>query len=122
VGGALYEHGGLSPQECIIPVITLSERTTLFPVATPKIEDIRWVGMRARVDIFPTEASGFVVEIRTKTGDSGSVIGGPKGLTEGEARVTVSDPDLEGKKAFVVLLDTNGKVVAQQETTVGGER
>lgn len=119
VAGALYEHGGLSPQECVIPVITVT-RTT--PAEEARIEGVRWTGQRCRVDVSPTDAD-VIVEIRSAAGDSGSRVGERKPAVEGEAKILVSEEEAaEGSAVVVVLLDSNGTVIHQKSTTVGGSR
>lgn len=117
--GRLYEHGGLSLQECVIPVITVTQRDTL--VAPVQIETVRWTGQRCRIDYDPAGAD-IVAEIRLSPADTSRVVGGPKSPAEpGEIKVLV-DEELApaGAVAWVVLLDPNGGVLAQTQTKVGG--
>lgn len=117
--GRLYEHGGLSLQECVIPVVTVTGGDSLL---TPvQIEAVRWTGQRCRIDYGPAEAE-IVAEIRLRPGDSLSAVGGPKSPSEpGEVKVLVDEERAPaGATAWVVLLDPNGGVLAQTQTTVGG--
>ena len=117
--GRLYEHGGLSLQECVIPVVTVTRGDTA--VAPVQVEAVRWTGQRCRLDYSPAEAD-IVAEIRLRPADASSVVGGPKSPTEpGEVKVLV-DEELApaGAVAWVVLLDPNGGVLAQTQTKVGG--
>lgn len=117
--GRLYEHGGLSLQECVIPVVTVTDVDV--PVAPVQIEAVRWTGQRCRIDYGPVEAK-VVAEIRFRPADTSSAVGGPKAPVEpGEVKLLV-DEELApvGATAWVVLLDTDGGIVAQRETTVGG--
>lgn len=117
--GRLYEHGGLSLQECVIPVVTVTRGDSLaVPV---QIEAVRWTGQRCRVDYGPTEAE-IVAEIRLHPGDALTAVGGPKPPAEpGEVKVLVDEEQAPaGATAWVVLLDENGGVLAQTQTTVGG--
>ncbi|MDO5619450.1 BREX-1 system phosphatase PglZ type B [Kocuria sp.] len=117
--GRLYEHGGLSLQECVIPVVTVTHGDSAGSPA--RIETVRWTGQRCRIDYGPAEAD-IVGEIRLSPADASSVVGGPKAPTEpGEVKVLVDEEQApEGATAWVVLLDANGTVVAQERTTVGG--
>jgi len=117
--GTLYEHGGLSPQECVIPVldITAGDGAT----APARIEGIRWTGQRCRIDYQPAEAD-VVAEVRLAPGDPSSAVGGPKAPSEpGEIKVLVDeDQAAERTTAYVVLLTPDGATVAQRQTIVGG--
>lgn len=117
--GRLYEHGGLSLQECVIPVVTVTRGD--MAVAPVQVEAVRWTGQRCRLDYSPAEAD-IAAEIRLRPADSSSVVGGPKSPAEpGEIKVLV-DEELApaGAVAWVVLLDPNGGVLAQTQTKVGG--
>ena len=116
VAGTLYEHGGLSPQECVIPVITVVRTTT---VQDAKIEGLRWTGQRCRIDVAPTNAD-VLVEIRKASGDPNSRVGQPKQPLDGEAKILVSEEEAaEGLPVVVVLLNVAGTVIHQKSTTVG---
>lgn len=117
--GRIYEHGGLSLQECVIPVLTVTRADTL--IAPVQIEAVRWTGQRCRIDFGPAEAD-VNAEIRVRPVDASSTVGGPKAPTDpGEIKVLVDeDAAPSGTAAWVVLLDSDGSVVAQKQTTVGG--
>jgi len=114
--GTLYEHGGLSPQECVIPVITVTAGAP--SVVETHIEALKWTAMRCRIDIAPP-LPGLVVELRLAAGDAASTIAGPRAFVDGEAKVLVEDDAHEGCDAHVVVLDDAGTVVAQRSTRVG---
>ena len=117
--GTIYEHGGLSPQECIIPIIEVSASET--PTGPAQIAGIRWTGQRCRVDFEPAEAD-VVAAVRRAPGDAASTVGGPKSPSEpGEIKILVDEENATaGTAAYVVLLAADGTVVAQRQTTVGG--
>lgn len=117
--GCLYEHGGLSLQECVVPVVTVVRGD--FAAAPVQIEAIRWTGQRCRIDYGPAEAE-VVAEVRLRPDDASSCIGGPKSPTDpGEAKVLVDEEQAPaGEMAWVVLLDETDRVLAQTQTTVGG--
>lgn len=117
--GTIYEHGGLSHQECVTPVI---EITTGGGASGPaQIDDIRWMGQRCRIDFEPADAD-VIAEVRLAPADASSTVGGPKAPSEpGEIKVLVDeDQAAEGTPAYVVLLSADGVVVYQRQTTVGG--
>ena len=64
VAGKEYEHGGLSLQECIIPLLTV---TLPAPVQKVIIENVKWVGLRCRVQL--AGETGLMVDLRTKIND-----------------------------------------------------
>lgn len=117
--GALYEHGGLSPQECVIPVISVSAGAAA--AAPTRIAGIRWTGQRCRIDFEPAEAD-IIAEVRLAPADPATRVGGPKPPSEpGEVKILVDeDQAAAGTAVHIVLLTADGAVTAQQQTTVGG--
>lgn len=117
--GSIYEHGGLSHQECVIPVIEVAVSAGDSDPA--QIAGIRWTGQRCRIDFEPAKAD-VVAEVRLAPADAASAVGGPKSPSErGEIKVLVDEEKAaEGTTAHVVLLSADGAVVAQRQTTVGG--
>lgn len=117
--GRLYEHGGLSLQECVIPVITVMRGDSAG--TSVQIEAVRWTGQRCRIDYVPAEAD-IIAEIRLRPADASSVVGGPKSPAEpGEVKVLVDEEQAPGGAvAWVVLVDASGAVLTQARTTVGG--
>lgn len=117
--GTIYEHGGLSHQECVTPVIEINASTG--DTGPAQITGIRWTGQRCRIDFEPAEAD-VVAEVRLAPADAGSTVGGPKPPSEsGEIKVLVDEEQAAADTAaYVVLLSVDGTVVAQRHTTVGG--
>lgn len=116
--GKEYEHGGISPQECVTPVITVSK-----PVAATATEaaitGVAWKGLRCAISVSGAGAS-MTVDLRTKAGNAVTSLAAPKAVEAGAASLLVADDDQLGAAAFVVLLATDGSLVAQAQTTVGG--
>ena len=113
-----YAHGGLSLQECLVPVLRVTAGAG--SAARPSITSVAWVGLRCRIQV--EGADGLVVALRTQVGNADSTLGEPKRLDEGgAASLLVADDGLEGASAVVVVLDANGQVMARQSTIVGGE-
>ena len=116
-----YSHGGLSLQECV--VLDLIVRS---PTGAPKavLESVRWLGLRCRVRVVGA-GPDWRLDLRTKAADPRSSLVKDKRSKpvnpDGETSLMVEDPDQEGTSAIVVLLDPEGRVVAKQNTTVGGE-
>ena len=117
--GTTYEHGGLSPQECVIPVITVTVNNGASSPA--QITGIRWTGQRCRVDFEPLEAD-VLGEVRLAPADPATTVVGPKSPSEpGEIKMLIDEEKVEeGGAVYVVLLAAEGNVVAQRQTTVGG--
>jgi len=116
-----FSHGGLSLQECVILELFV-QPVTSAPAAD--IESHRWIGLRCRVKITGV-GRGWRVDLRAKAADPNtSVVKGrePKPVNlEGETSLVVDNPDLEGTRVFLVLLDLEGRLVAKRSTIVGGE-
>ncbi|MEI6620747.1 MAG: BREX-1 system phosphatase PglZ type B [Actinomycetes bacterium] len=116
--GKAYEHGGLSLQESVVPrlVVTASEERSARTESGP-IVDMQWVGLALKVQVIGV--SGDVrADLRWHASqESSSLLGSPKVLKNGKARLMVGDND-GGKEAVLVLLDSDGQALAQRPTTV----
>jgi hypothetical protein len=110
-----YAHGGVSPQECVIPELLV---TRAAPMTSARIIDVRWMGFRCRIST--SDATGIVADIRRKAKDKTTTItASEKEIpATGEVSLVVSD-EHEGISASVVLLDAQGRVLDQKLTTVG---
>lgn len=120
VGGLEYAHGGLTLQECLVPVIEVEANgeTTGQPDIT--IADVVWKGLRCIVRVEPA-ISGLSVDIRTKAAQASSTLAaGVKAVEDGQANLAISDDDHIGLVAIVVVLDADGNVLQKVTTTVGG--
>lgn len=67
--GTEYAHGGLSPQECIVPVLVVTAAAA--PASTGKIVSVEWTRLRCRVKVEGAPA-GCRLDLREKVADSGS--------------------------------------------------
>jgi hypothetical protein len=116
IAGAEYAHGGLSPQECVVPVLHV-ERAGGPIRAT--IESVSWRGMRCRVAVKSDDRSVRLdLRLNWKQPDT-SIVASIKGVgSSGEASLVVDDKH-EGTAATIVLLDGAGKVLDRKPTTVG---
>lgn len=117
--GKEYEHGGLSPQECVVPILTVSEPGVAEePIA---IESVAWRRLRCNVTVKGAQP-GLRADLRTKAADpTSSLVKGGKDLgTEGTVALFVEDEDREGEGAVVVVVRADGQVKAQTGTIVGG--
>ncbi|MBC8254670.1 MAG: BREX-1 system phosphatase PglZ type B [Ardenticatenia bacterium] len=118
--GKEYEHGGISPQECVLPVITVTVGESAEAAVT--IQEVTWRGLRCYVQL-DGASSDMAVDIRSKAGDAGTSLALESKLPEADGSVSllVPDEDNEGEAAFVVVVSMSGELKAQQLTIVGGE-
>lgn len=119
--GEEYAHGGLSLQECLTLHLTVKQDASLQAASSVEFTDVVWKGLRCTVAVdgnFP----GLLLDVRSQAGDSlSSVIVSRKPLKDnGTVSVVVEDEDLKGREATVVLIDSNGSLVAQIATVIGG--
>ena len=117
--GKEYEHGGISPQECILPVITV--RTKEDTEAPVSIVEVRWSRLRCYVQVEGASAE-MIVDIRSKAAaPETSLAFEPKTPEpDGSVSLLVPDEEREGDAAFVVVT-LGGSLQAQRLTTVGGD-
>jgi len=115
--GERYTHGGVSPQECVVPDL-LVERGAEESFAS--IQSVQWRGMRCKVRIEGNDA-GLQVDLRTSWKQAAtSIVASPKAVgTSGEVSLAVVDDKYEGAAASVVVLEPGGKVITYQTTCVG---
>ena len=112
-----YAHGGLSPQESVVPELVVTASGGGPRVA---IREVTWNRLSCRVTV-ETGGQSVRVALRTVWRDPASTIGGPSQPVgaSGSIRVPVSD-EHEGKAVAVVAIDGAGTVVARASTNVGG--
>ncbi len=118
VAGQEYAHGGVSLQECLIPVLTVNRaETTTHGVS---IVGVEWQRLRCRVTVNPPTKS-VVIDIRTKANLSGSsLVASPKPTdAKGQVSLMVPNEDSAGTAATVVVIDAAGHLISKQVTTVG---
>lgn len=118
VAGKEYDHGGLSVQECVTPVLTVRGVAPVSPPAV--ISSVKWTGLRCRIQV-TGDSDNMIVDLRTKPADASTSITQASKPVDmvGQASVTVPDDSYEGAAAIVVLLSASGNVVAQRATVVG---
>jgi len=115
--GKEYEHGGLSPQECVTPVITIQLGD--FRTAV-KIADVKWRGLRCIVEV-DRSSPDLRVDLRLRAGDAtSSLLSATKSLEDLVASLLVEDDEKAGSSAYVVVLDQDSQLLAQASTIVGG--
>jgi len=117
--GKEYEHGGLSPQECVTPVVTVSKAAAPAGVEVA-VGSLAWMGLRCKVTVQGTP-EGSSVDLRKEpaNGQSSVASGGKPLDAEGKASLLVEDDDLFGGAVYLVVLGPSGSLVLQSETRVG---
>lgn len=117
--GKEYEHGGLSPQECVVPVISVTRGGAIRRDVV--IESVTWRGLRCVIKVAGAQPSTRV-DLRGRAADPGSSLAaeakapGP----DGSVSLTVPDDEREGEAALVVVLAADGSALAQAATVIGG--
>lgn len=116
--GKEYEHGGLSPQECVVPTLIATKATLHAAVA---IAAVKWRGLRCNIAVQGPRAGAWV-DIRTKGGDPSTTLamGGKELSADGEAALLVEDEDREYETALIVVVGSDGVVLTQRSTIIGG--
>lgn len=120
IANAEYAHGGVSPQECVVPELIV-ERGEI--TVAPKIASAVWRGMRCKVAVAPSVA-GLRADLRLnwKQADTTIAVAAKEVAAGiGEVSLACADDRHEGAAAAVVLLDNNGHVLDYRPTTVGEE-
>ena len=112
-----YAHGGISLQECLTPVLVVSGGTGSTPSAT--ISEINWRGMSCYLEV-SGGSKGMQADLRREAAGA-SVATMAKSVDDGGARLLVEDEDLEGATVVAVLLSSEGRLIAQRRTVVGGD-
>ncbi len=115
--GYEYAHGGISPQECIVPQLVVERGTGALKA---EILSVQWRGMRCRVKV-RSSGSGVSVDLRMnwKRAETSLLAAGKEVTAEGEASVVVENDMHEGASATVVVIDGTGTVLDRKPTTVG---
>jgi len=116
--GVEYTHGGLSPQECVLIELLVSAKAHATSAIT--IENVVWKGMRCKVAI-DGDGAGLRLDIRSHAGNSQSSVTmqARPFKADGTASVVVDDDTLEGHQATIVVVDSDGQPIAQQDTVIG---
>jgi hypothetical protein len=117
-----YEHGGVSPQECVVPRLTVTAAASA-PASRAEITSIKWRGLTLVVE-FTDLPDGAKVDLRHRAADAGSSIADLARVTGGTGKVILllEDEDLEGEPAQLVVVATDGTVLLQREIRLAQNR
>lgn len=118
-----YEHGGVSPQECIVPRLRVTAGTTSVKTGRPEITKIKWLNLQCRVE-FTGVTDKVLVDIRGMPAEPKSSIAEQAKETSSPGRLSllVPDEEHEGERAHLVLVAEDGRILAQREVVVGRNR
>lgn len=118
--GIEYTHGGLSIQECLTPQLIISKQAINIDNSI-EITDIIWRGLRCKVAV-EGNIVGLAIDIRLQAGNplTSEVLSTKELNNNGIASVVIEDEDLDGKEAFIVLVNESGELVSQTITIIGG--
>jgi hypothetical protein len=113
--GRVYDHGGLSLQESIVPRLTVTSRNVS---GTRRLTiDISWTSLACVVSV-DGAPDGVHADLRSRPADaSSSLASGGKKVKDGKARLLAGD-EHEGEAAVVVVVGADGTVLAQEPTIV----
>jgi len=111
-----YAHGGISPQECIIPMMKITGKGVQ---ATGRIEQIKWVNLRCTVQT-SGQTDGMTIDIRRvyTQGSTSVVLSASKAVKENQCTL-MADDTAESSSVTVVLLDQEGKILDKRTQIVG---
>ncbi|MFX1818453.1 BREX-1 system phosphatase PglZ type B [Pseudarthrobacter sp. CC4] len=118
-----YEHGGVSPQECIVPRLTVQAGVGTTLVRGPEFKTVKWLGLQCRVE-FTGVTEKVVIDLRGLPSEPKSSIAEQAKETSSPGRISliVPDEEHEGERAHLMLLTLGGQILAQREVVVGRNR
>jgi hypothetical protein len=119
--GTEYAHGGLSPQECIVPVLTVTSAMAATSAGT--IASLDWKGLRCRIKV-DGAPSGCRLDLREKVADAGSSLADKVVplKEDGSASLLAREDSYAGRAAFLVLIGPDDQVCGKAQTVVGGDQ
>lgn len=117
--GEEYAHGGLSLQECLTLQLAVTSGSASQGSAI-RFGDVGWKGMRISVAL-ETPGDGLRADVRLRAGDPDSsvVVASKSFSSHGTCSMVVEDEDLEGRQAFLVVVDSDGALLAQRAVCIG---
>jgi hypothetical protein len=118
-----YEHGGVSPQECITPRLSVTAGAAPQATGGPEITKVKWLGLLCRIE-FGGTVERVVVDLRALPADPMTSIAEEAKETSSAGKVSllVPEEEHEGERAHVVLASERGEILAQREVIVGKNR
>ena len=120
IAGKEYDHGGISLQECVTPVVTIQSNRKAQTTSAGEIDKVSWRGLICKLEV-TCDGENVMADLRQKPADASSSLVRKKAVKNGKCTLMVEDDDYEGVSAVVVLLDEAGNLLTMQPTIVGGE-
>jgi hypothetical protein len=117
VSGSSYAHGGISPQECVVPELTFERGAAVLTASIAKVE---WKRLRCVVTVSTNDPS-VRVDVRSnwRLPATSLVIAAKSVGDAGQVSLAVRD-EFEGQAVSVIVMDSNEQVLDKQSTIVGG--
>ncbi|MDF1595133.1 MAG: BREX-1 system phosphatase PglZ type B [Acidimicrobiia bacterium] len=121
--GKEYEHGGVSPQECIVPRLTVTVGVSPMATDGPEITSVKWLGLLCRIELTGA-GSGVIADLRALPADPKTSIAeeAKETFREGKVSLIVPDEEHEGEPAHLVLVGPDGQILVQRQLIVGRNR
>jgi hypothetical protein len=117
-----YEHGGVSPQECFVPRMTVRPPQSTAVTVGITLSSMKWKGLALSVE-FEELPDGAIVDVRAVPGDPATSVIEPEQITAGSRkRVLFADEDHEGETVVLVVIGSDGTLLLQVDTIVGQNR
>jgi len=114
--GEAYAHGGISLQECVTPILRVSSAAAVGGVV--RVAVVRWKRMRCALELSHGEA-GLSAHVELK--EKHRKVSPTKEVeADGQVSLLVSDEDLVGQAATLIITDASGRVIAKADTRIGG--
>jgi hypothetical protein len=112
--GKEYEHGGVSPQECIVPRLTVTAGVS---------PTVKWLGLLCRIELTGA-GSGVLADLRALPADPKTSIAeeAKETFSAGKVSLIVPDEKHEGERAHLVLVGPDGQILVQRDVIVGRNR
>jgi len=114
-----YAHGGLSIQECLVPVMLIQNNQKR--AFTGKIASVKWNNLVCKIEAVDAE-DGYKIDIRTKPADETTSIvvsAREKKLVKDNKCTLMANDSSEGMAVWVILTTHSDIIVDKQMTSVG---
>ena len=87
----------------------------------PEITKLKWLGQLCRIELSGGVTAGVTVDLRALPADPATSIAeeAKETLATGKVSLVVPDEDLEGERAYLVVVAPDGAILAQREVVVG---
>lgn len=112
--GQVYDHGGITLQECVVPVVDV--RSAVSAVGMPRVKAVTWNSRKTLCKVEAVSAEGLTVSVERL----GSGVGEPGAVdTQGKGLVEFDDVDDLIGEVVCVVLRRDGQKVAEEPMKFG---